>query len=161
MKGLKLPHSAGWCFQWRDGEKGGSTLGNLLRSRRENIRDSTYWSDIITSHYPAHFYPRAATGVLARCKKQKTGRGGGTHAVILCHIIVTAERLWQLWHLEIAGQDFNTRRSGEEGGMDPARGPCGGFTEGVIKEILLITVGVGGGGGVCIAGYVIVLYINQ
>lgn len=30
------------------------------------------------------------------------------------------------------------------------------FTEGVIKEIILIT-----GGGICIAGYVIVLHINQ
>lgn len=30
------------------------------------------------------------------------------------------------------------------------------FTEGVIKEITLITAG-----GICIAGYVIVLYIDQ
>lgn len=37
-------------------------------------------------------------GALARRKKQKWGEGGGggTHAVISCHVIVTAERLWQL-----------------------------------------------------------------
>lgn len=37
-----------------------------------------------------------------------------------------------------------------------ARGAPSEFTEGVIKEIILIT-----GGGICIAGYVIVLSINQ
>lgn len=85
----------------------------------------------------------------SRDARNRRGKGGRTHAVISCHIIVAAERLWQLWHSEITGQDFNTRRSGEEGGTDEARGPCGGFTEGVIKEIILITVGVGGGGWVC------------
>lgn len=58
-----------------------------------------------------------------RSQDARNGRGGGAHAVISCHGIVTAERLWQLWHSGITGQDFNTRRSGEEGGKAPARGP--------------------------------------
>lgn len=40
------------------------------------------------------------------------------------------------------------------------RGPGGEFTEGAIKEMILIT-GEGEGGWLCIAGYVIELCVNQ
>lgn len=55
-----------------------------------------------------------------------------------------------------SGLQYAAVRRKEDGTRLAARGAPSEFTEGVIKEIILIT-----SGGICIAGYVIVLYINQ
>lgn len=55
-----------------------------------------------------------------------------------------------------SGLQYSAVRRKETVPGSQARGTPSEFTEGVIKEIILIT-----GGGICIAGYVIVLYINQ
>lgn len=77
-----------------------------------------------------------------------------------CHLMSCDCHSWATVAAVTLGGKKNKKNKTGQGFNMQLRGPGGEFTEGAIKEMILIT-GEGEGGWLCIAGYVIELCVNQ